>query len=86
MIGKRRGPVQGGLAEPLECMEAFAGSRLVPHDRMLIACPEDEGRTCTIFRRHAAHGTTLHGCAHDTSAFDPSGRACRGRAGIGVSG
>jgi two-component system response regulator HydG len=55
----------GGFSEQLQ--------RLVPHDRVLIAYLEDEGRSFTIFAEHATRGPLLHEGRY-TAAFDPGGR------------
>jgi transcriptional regulator with GAF, ATPase, and Fis domain len=47
--------------------------RLLPHDRLMIAYLEDEGRTFTVFAEYAAVGPLLHE-GHYTLAFDPGGR------------
>ena len=47
--------------------------RLIPHDRLLVAYLEDEGRTFTVFAEHAVRGVILHE-GHYTIAFDPGAR------------
>ena len=47
--------------------------RLFPHDRLMIACLEDEGRTFTVSAEYAAVGPLLHE-GHYTIAFDPGVR------------
>ena len=46
---------------------------LLPHDRLLIAYLEDEGRTFSVFAEYAPVGPLLHE-GHYTVAFDPGGR------------
>jgi len=47
--------------------------RVLPHDRLMIAYLEDEGRTFTVFAEYAAVGPLLHE-GHYTVSFDPGGR------------
>ena len=47
--------------------------RVIPHDRLMIAYLEDEGRTFTVFAEYAAVGPLLHE-GHYTVSFDPGGR------------
>jgi len=47
--------------------------RLIPHDRLLIAYLEDEGRSFSVFAEYAPAGPLLHE-GHYTVAFDPGGR------------
>jgi len=35
--------------------------RLVPHDHMLIARPEDDGHTCSVFAEYAVPGSVVVG-------------------------
>jgi len=46
---------------------------MLPHDRLLIAYLEDEGRTFSVFAEYSPVGPLLHE-GHYTVAFDPGGR------------
>ncbi len=61
--------------DPQRFLKEFSAhvQRLLPHDRLLIAYLEDEGRTFTVFAEYAAVGPLLHE-GHYTVAFDPGGR------------
>jgi Nif-specific regulatory protein len=48
--------------------------RVLPHDRMIVAYLEDEGRTFTMFAEHAATGLPNLHEQHYTTIFDPAGR------------
>jgi GAF domain-containing protein len=47
--------------------------RLIPHDRLAIACLDDDRRTFAVFAEHAPHGPVLP-LEHDTATFDPEAR------------
>ncbi len=53
--------------------------RLIPHDRLVIACLADDRRTFTVFAEHVANGPVLH-ASHYTTSFSPEGRYPLGRA------
>ncbi|MGH7408990.1 MAG: sigma 54-interacting transcriptional regulator [Candidatus Methylomirabilales bacterium] len=61
--------------DPQQFLKEFSAhvQRLLPHDRLMIAYLEDEGRTFTVFAEYAAVGPLLHE-GHYTIAFDPGGR------------
>jgi transcriptional regulator with GAF, ATPase, and Fis domain len=52
--------------------------RLIPHDRLVIACLTDDRRTFTVFAEHAANGPVLH-ASHYTTGFSPEGRYALGQ-------
>src|SRR5262245_33440708 len=56
---------------------------LVPHNGMLIAYLEDEGRTFSAFARHVAGAGVAFQFRSFTIAFDPSGRIPRAMGGLG---
>jgi transcriptional regulator with GAF, ATPase, and Fis domain len=64
--------------DPQRFLAGFSArvQRLIPHDRLLIAYLEDEGRTFTVFAEHAVRGPVLHEGRY-TIAFDPGGRYTR---------
>jgi transcriptional regulator with GAF, ATPase, and Fis domain len=47
--------------------------RLIPHDRLVIACLDDDRRTFTVFAEHVENGPVLH-ATHYTTGFSPEGR------------
>ncbi|MCI0410073.1 MAG: GAF domain-containing protein, partial [Acidobacteria bacterium] len=61
--------------DPQRFLKEFSShvQHLLPHDRLMIAYLEDEGRTFTVFAEYAAVGPLLHE-GHYTIAFDPGGR------------
>ncbi len=61
--------------EPQRFLAEFSSraQRLVPHDRMMIACVEDEGRTFTVFAEDPGQGPPIHEGRYTTD-FDPGGR------------
>jgi transcriptional regulator with GAF, ATPase, and Fis domain len=61
--------------DPQQFLVEFASRAkpLIPHDRMLIACLEDEGRTYTVFAESPGQGPPLHAGRYTTD-FDPGGR------------
>jgi hypothetical protein len=52
--------------------------RLIPHDRLIIACLTDDRRSFTVFAEHAANGPVLH-ASHYTTSFSPEGRYALGQ-------
>ena len=58
--------------DPQRFLKEFSAhvQRLLPHDRLMIAYLEDEGRTFTVFAEYAAVGPLLHE-GHYTIAFGP---------------
>jgi hypothetical protein len=63
--------------DPRRFLEQFSAKveRLIPHDRLVIACRDDDG-TFTVFAEHAKTGPVLH--ADYTTDFSPEGRYPRG--------
>jgi GAF domain-containing protein len=47
--------------------------RLIPHDRLVVACLDDDRRTFTVFAEHVENGPVLH-ATHYTTGFSPEGR------------
>src|SRR5215470_13660983 len=47
--------------------------RLMPHDRLVVACLDDDRRTFTVFAEHVENGPVLH-ATHYTTGFSPQGR------------
>src|SRR5262249_61558623 len=47
--------------------------RLIPHDRLVVACLDDDRRTFTVFAEHVENGPVLH-ATHHTTGFSPEGR------------
>src|SRR5215471_17401917 len=47
--------------------------RLIPHDRLVVACLDDDRRTFTVFAEHVENGPVLH-ATHYTTHFSPEGR------------
>jgi transcriptional regulator with GAF, ATPase, and Fis domain len=64
-----------GAFDPQGFLKEFSAhvQRVIPHDRLMIAYLEDEGRTFTVFAEYAAVGPLLHE-GHYTVSFDPGGR------------
>ncbi|HYS93179.1 MAG TPA: GAF domain-containing protein, partial [Candidatus Acidoferrales bacterium] len=48
--------------------------RLIPHDRLVLACLEEGGHTLSVFGQHAAGGPVRHDGGHHTIACDPGRR------------
>jgi transcriptional regulator with GAF, ATPase, and Fis domain len=61
--------------DPRKFLGEFSGKlqRLIPHDRLVIACLADDRRTFTVFAEHVANGPVLH-ASHYTTSFSPEGR------------
>jgi transcriptional regulator with GAF, ATPase, and Fis domain len=61
--------------DPQRFLEAFSHhlEGMIPHDSVMIAYREDEGRTSTVFAEHRRQGPYLHDGRYTTS-FDPGGR------------
>ncbi len=61
--------------DPQRFLKEFSAcvQSLLPHDRLLIAHLEDEGRTFSVFAEYSPAGPLLHE-GHYTVAFDPGGR------------
>jgi two-component system response regulator HydG len=61
--------------DPQRFLKEFSAcvQSLLPHDRLLIAYIEDEGRTFSVFAEYTPVGPLLHE-GHYTVAFDPGGR------------
>jgi GAF domain-containing protein len=47
--------------------------RFLPHDRLVVACLDDDRRTFTVFAEHVENGPVLH-ATHYTTGFSPEGR------------
>ncbi|MGH7415590.1 MAG: sigma 54-interacting transcriptional regulator [Candidatus Rokuibacteriota bacterium] len=60
--------------DPRHFLEEFSAKveRLIPHDRLVIACRDDDS-TFTIFAEHVKAGPVLH-ARHYTTGFSPEGR------------
>jgi two-component system response regulator HydG len=67
-------PVQDAF-DPQRFLEVFSRhlEGLIPHDSVMIAYLEDEGRTSTVFAEHRRQGPYLHDGRY-TTGFDPGGR------------
>ena len=67
-------PVQDSF-DPQRFLEAFSYhlEGIIPHDSVMIAYLEDEGRTSTVFAEHRRQGPYLHDGRY-TTGFDPGGR------------
>jgi transcriptional regulator with GAF, ATPase, and Fis domain len=67
-------PVQDEF-DPQRFLEAFSHhlEGIIPHDSVMIAYLEDEGRTSTVFAEHRRQGPYLHDGRY-TTGFDPGGR------------
>jgi transcriptional regulator with GAF, ATPase, and Fis domain len=75
-------PVQDAF-DPHRFLEAFSRhlEALIPHDSVMIAYLEDEGRTSTVFAEHRRQGASLHDGRY-TTGFDPGGRYVPGEWGL----
>src|SRR2546428_12690285 len=67
----------GGSFGPAQALEEFSArlQRLVPHDYMLIARPEDDGQTYSVFAEYAVGGNLDGDNKRYTTAFERGGRA-----------
>ncbi|HYB43472.1 MAG TPA: sigma 54-interacting transcriptional regulator [Candidatus Methylomirabilis sp.] len=67
-------PVQD-VFDPQHFLEEFSRhlDPMIPHDGVMIAFLEDEGRTFTVFAEHRHRGPSLHEGRY-TTTFDPGGR------------
>ena len=67
-------PVESTL-DPQRFLEEFSRrlEGLIPHDGVMIAYLEDEGRTSTVFAERRRQGPSLHEGRY-TTGFDPGGR------------
>src|SRR5438876_3182512 len=67
------------MREELDTGRFFEGvssrvRRVIPHDRLVLACLEEGGHTLSVFGQHAAGGPVRHDGGHHTIACDPGRR------------
>jgi len=74
-----------GAFDPQRFLVEFSArtQALVPHDGMLVAWLEDEGRSFSVFARHVVGAGPSIEFSNFTIAFDPSGRFSRAAGGYG---
>ena len=65
-----------GAVDPQRFLDEFSARAqpLVPHEGMVIACIEDDGRTFSIFARHVEGAGVPLDYGNYTIAFEPAGR------------